>query len=148
MCIRDRAESVLRRRRERHERKLDVFRTLMAHRAAGLSPAHVEALNRIDIEFRGNRKVTAAWKSYIDHLNDHSLTPETWGARKEDLLTDLLSEMARALNYDFDRVHIKRAAYYPQGYGDIDQDQLAIRKGLAAVLKLSLIHISEPTRPY
>ncbi len=29
----------------------------------------------------------------------------------------------------------KRAAYYPQGHGDIEQDQLVIRKGLAAVLK-------------
>jgi hypothetical protein len=42
--------------------------------------------------------------------------------------------MAQSLGYQFDRVHIKRAAYYPQGYGDIEQDQMVIRKGLAAVL--------------
>jgi hypothetical protein len=45
------AEKFLHSRRERRQRKLEVFRTLMANRAAGLSPAHVEALNRIDIEF-------------------------------------------------------------------------------------------------
>lgn len=129
------AERFLHRRRERRQRKLEVFRTLMANRAAGLSPAHVEALNRIDIEFYGERKITDSWKAYLDHLNDRSLTPEAWGTRTQDLLAELLYAMAQSLGYLFDRVHIKRAAYYPQGYGDIEQDQLVIRKGLTSVLK-------------
>ncbi|MGZ8373522.1 MAG: DUF6680 family protein [Nitrospira sp.] len=129
------AESFLQRRRERRQRKLEVFRTLMANRAAGLSPAHVEALNRIDIEFHDERRITDAWKAYLDHLNDRSLNPESWGTRTQDLLVELLYAMGQSLGYEFDRVHIKRAAYYPQGYGDLEQDQLVIRKGLAAVLR-------------
>ena len=39
--------------KERRGRKLQVFHTLMATRGARLSPMHVEALNRIDIEFYG-----------------------------------------------------------------------------------------------
>ena len=40
-------------RKEEKERKMHVFRTLMATRAAPLSPLHVEALNMIDIVFWG-----------------------------------------------------------------------------------------------
>ena len=39
--------------RETKERKLNVFRSLMATRGAILSPIHVEALNRIDISTGG-----------------------------------------------------------------------------------------------
>jgi|SRR5690349_21313932 hypothetical protein len=44
-------ERILEALKERRRRKLTVFHTLMATRGARLSPAHVEALNRIDIEF-------------------------------------------------------------------------------------------------
>lgn len=39
--------------RESRDRRLRIFHTLMATRAARTSPAHVEALNRIDLEFSG-----------------------------------------------------------------------------------------------
>ena len=59
--------------KEVKKRKMDIFRTLMATRAAGLSPQHVEALNRIDVEFyaddKKTKKVFDAWKIYHDHLN-------------------------------------------------------------------------------
>ena len=42
--------------RENRERKLRVFKTLMATRAATVSPDHVQALNMIDLEFSGKRK--------------------------------------------------------------------------------------------
>lgn len=129
------AEKFLHRRRQHRDRKLEVFRTLMATRGSTLSPAHVEALNRIDIEFYDEKTITDTWKTYLDHLNDRSLPPEAWAAKLPDHLTDLLFVMGRSLGYNFDKVHIKRATYYPQGYGDIEQDQLAIRKGVLAVLK-------------
>ena len=40
-------------RQEAKKRRIDIFRTLMATRTMGLSPVHVEALNRIDVEFYG-----------------------------------------------------------------------------------------------
>lgn len=52
------------------ERKLAIFKVLMATRAYNVSWTHVEALNRIDLEFdHNNRKekaVIAAWKEYIE----------------------------------------------------------------------------------
>ena len=40
-------------RREKRQRRLKLFRTLMMTRAARLVPDHVNALNMIDIEFSG-----------------------------------------------------------------------------------------------
>jgi len=127
-------EKLLEERRERKRRKLDLFRTLMSTRAAGLFPVHVDALNRIDIEFQHDTKVTEAWKGYSDHLNSKALTGDAWEDKRKDVLTDLLHVMAKSLGYHFDKVHIKRAAYYPQGYGDAEQDNLMIRKGFVKVI--------------
>ncbi|MDE2314976.1 MAG: hypothetical protein KGK06_01085, partial [Xanthomonadaceae bacterium] len=38
-------------KKEVRERQLWIFKTLMATRASSMSPHHVEALNRIDLEF-------------------------------------------------------------------------------------------------
>lgn len=41
----------LNKKTEEKNRKMGIFRDLMATRATALSPKHVEALNRIEIEF-------------------------------------------------------------------------------------------------
>lgn len=130
----------LERRRQYRERRLNIFRTLMGTRAAGLSPDHVQALNMIDIEFYGGsrktKEVLRAWRTYLDHLGDKkSFTQESWIEKRTDLFIDLLHNMAVCLNYDFDKVHIKRTSYFPQGYGDMEDDQNIIRKGLVALVK-------------
>jgi len=128
--------------KEVKKRKMDIFRTLMATRAAGLSLQHVEALNRIDVEFstkdKKSKGVFDAWKIYHDHL--HIGQPkekelETWLAKRGDLLTDLLYEMALYFGYSFDKVHIKRGHYYPRGYGDIEYELMTIRKGLVRIFE-------------
>jgi hypothetical protein len=135
------AQKYLESRRQARDRKLAIFKTLMATRATPLSPYHVEALNMIDVEFYGRRKkdknVIQAWKSYLDHLtnapkdeNKNSM----WFERINDLSTDLLYEMAIALGYDFDKVHIRRGIYIPKGHTDLEMEQNAIRKGLVEVL--------------
>jgi hypothetical protein len=42
--------------------------------------------------------------------------------------------MATTLGYDFDKTHIKRSSYYPQGYGDYENDHMIIRKGLVEII--------------
>ena len=128
-----------------------VFRTLMATRAARLSPEHVRALNMIDMAFYGtkfwglhyqrpaSKAVSRNWKAYFDSLSmdltgftpdQHQRLLET----RDDKFTDLLASMAVAQNYDFDKVHLKRNMYSPQLHADIDSDQRIIREGLARVL--------------
>lgn len=126
------------RRRAVEARRLELFRSLMATRASGLAPEHVRALNMIDVEFTGrdnkSRDVLRAWKAYVDHLNTPAGS-EVWGARREDMLVELLYNMAVALGYDFDKTHIRRTSYFPKGYGDLEWDQLQMRKSLLSVLQ-------------
>ena len=118
----------------------------MATRGARMSPSHVEALNRIDVEFYGIREVLDAWRVYFDHLNPNPpfvppnpLQPasniQQWVDKGQDLFTDLLSKMAKELNYSFDPVVLKKGGYFPIGHGDIDQDQQAIRRSARDILE-------------
>jgi len=126
-------------KKEERERKLQVFKTLMATRAYTISWDHVVALNRIDLEFdKDNKKekaVIEAWKAYLDLLGDKSLTPEQWGIKRVDLLVELLYTMARVLAYDFDKTHIKNSSYSPVAHGNIEDEQKALRAGLIDVLE-------------
>ena len=148
-------DKYLERKRNKKERKLGVFKTLMATRGRGLDPRHVEALNMIDLEFEGNKSVTDAWKAYLDHLvnipkypttegrneeqqnSDKTLYDSqmsTWGNQKEDYLADLLYNMGSSLKYDFDKTHIKRSIYSPRGHADIENEQQFLRKALIELL--------------
>jgi hypothetical protein len=126
-------------KKEERERKLQVFKTLMATRAYTISWDHVVALNRIDLEFdKDNKKekaVIEAWKAYLDLLGDKSMTPEQWGIKRVDLLVELLHKMAQVLDYDFDKTHIKNSSYSPVAHGNIEDEQKALRVGLIEVLE-------------
>lgn len=134
-------QKYLERTRTDLNRKLDVFKTLMATRGSSLSYQHVEALNRIDLEFSNDKKyekVIEAWKEYFDNLSKHDQTKEelvVWGARNEELLANLLYEMALSLHYKFDKVLIKRNIYSPVGHANIEMENNIIRKGLMNLMK-------------
>ena len=146
-------------RREIRQRKLWIFKTLMATRISTLAPHHVEALNRIDLEFNPKRpkekEVINAWKAYLDHLNQNQASfsleqMRSWVERRIDLLCDLLHTMANVLDYDFDKTHIKNACYYPRGYGEHEADWMAIRVAARELtegkrsIPISLVNIPPP----
>ncbi len=129
--------------KEARNRKLMIFKTLMATRGTPLAPTHVEALNRIDLEFDGKdakeKRVIVAWKTYLDHLisgpgdqkdPNFKIKLESWSDKNRDLLASLLNKMANSLNYDFDEVHLKKGIYIPKGHSDIEFEQTLIRRGL------------------
>ena len=127
--------------REERGRRLWVFKTLMATRAATVSPEHVQALNMIDLEFRGKRykSVTDAWKAYLDHLASFpkeggEAAQQQWGERRVDRLTTLLMEMGKSLGYEFDEVHVKKGVYAPEAHGQIENENMLVRRGLIRVL--------------
>lgn len=135
--------------REKRNRRLTLFKTLMSTRAERLSRDHVQALNMIDIEFYGRRlfgtryqtskekKVTNAWKNYNDHLNQKKSydTVESWIRGGDTLFTRILYEMSIALGYDYDEVQLKRDSYRPEAHVNIENAQLDVLTGLASVLK-------------
>lgn len=125
--------------KEVRERKLNIFKTLMATRSYLTSYDHVLTLNKIDLEFdktiRKEKDVIDAWKAYLDLLCDKSIAPDQWSVKRLDLFVELLHKMALVLDYDFDKTHIKNSSYAPIVHGDIEDEQRALRKGLIQILE-------------
>ena len=131
------------RRLGRRHRQLVIFKELMATRATRLSPRHVDALNAIEVEFseggNGDKLVLDAWRLYLDHLdaspNKMSESQfELWQKTRDELLTDLLYEMSRALQYDFDKLALKKNIYSPMGHGDIETYQRLVRQYVIEII--------------
>jgi len=140
--------------REDKTKKLAIFKILMTSRKAVLSPAHVEALNMIDLEFSvknpNDKRVLEAWNLYRDHL--YSLTDDEkkshsddekksdfqnkldrWIEKKDELLIELLYEMSSAVGYEFNKVDLKRGDYTPIAYGNMEAAQAKIIDGVLAL---------------
>lgn len=119
-------------------RKLDIFKTLMATRAYNVSWIHVEALNRIDLEFdrkhKKEKEVIDAWKEYLDLLGNGTIQADQWNVKRVELLVELLHKMATVLDYDFDKTHIKNSSYSPRVHGETEEQQSVLRKRLVELL--------------
>jgi hypothetical protein len=127
------------RRQEKRNQKLWVFGTLMSNRATVIAPDFVRALNYIDVVFYKNDDVRAKWKALLTHYNsdlykDEKAGPMTY-EKARDLTAELLTEMAKDLNYEFNYTHIKENAYYPRGHEEIERKTSQLREYGIAVLK-------------
>jgi hypothetical protein len=117
------------------DRRNHIFRVLMGTRAAVLSPAHVEALNAIPVEFYGSsvrlKTINETWKVFLDHhmQQDAPLT-DAWWQKRQDLFVDLLHLIAQFLGYGFSRSQLARDIYNPQAHGELETEQTIIRKGI------------------
>jgi hypothetical protein len=135
-------QKYLERWRAENERRNNVFKTLMSTRTTRLAPAHVSALNLINIEFSGKktrfRKVRSAWKAYFTHLGDPVPSEEAhkpvFFAKREELFTDMLYEMGAALDYDFDKTEISKEVYGTIYHKNLEEDQELLRKKLVEIL--------------
>lgn len=135
--------------RDKKNRRLAIFKTLMSTRGERLNRDHVQALNMIDIEFDGRRDtwfsrqnkkekgVTEAWKKYKDHLDSRKNYDliSSWIKDGDELFIGLLYRMSRALGYDYDEVQIKRDCYRPEAHASVENAQLDVLEGLAKVLR-------------
>ena len=81
--------------------------------------------------------VIESWKIYLDHLNSPQLKQDDpnyrvkldqWTEKSRSLLVDLLKVMGQCLGYDFDKVHLMKGAYSPQGHANIEMEQNLIRR--------------------
>ena len=112
--------------KEKRERKLWVFKTLMVTRGTHSersSRDHVRALNLIDIEFSGKKEVLVAWRKY-HHIISHVETPlYTLIYDPDAALIDLLHSMSEVLGYKFKKEYIRRLSRVPRGYADKIRDE-------------------------
>jgi hypothetical protein len=105
----------------KYNRRLNVFRMLMATRRVGISPDHVNAINLVEVDFYGCAAVEAEWKTYKNHLNDNSRPEdETWRRTKEKLLSKLLFEIAKVLKFNIPAIEIFEGGYAPSGWAHRD----------------------------
>lgn len=129
------AQKWLERNRAIQDRRAAIFRTLMATRAAVLSPVHVEALNAIPVEFYGTKgklkEINDSWKLFLDHHQPDAQTNDVWLQKRVDLFQDLLHLIAQYLGYGFSRAQLARDIYNPQAHGELESEQTIIRKGIA-----------------
>ena len=129
--------------RAAHERKEWVFRTLMSTRAARLRIEHVAAINQIDFAFprKSCAAVQDAWGLYRQHLRHPDATAEeapvvrAWQTKANDLLADLLHQMAIDLKIPFSKSEITDNSYYPDAYVTDEVVQQEIKHLLLHVLK-------------
>ncbi|MGA8538405.1 MAG: DUF6680 family protein [Terriglobales bacterium] len=123
--------------REARSRKQYIFKTLMTYRATPLNSSFVQALNLIDVEFVADndneRAVRDAWKELLDHFNSYKEAKDPV-ERSRELTAVLLSAIGKSLGYKFDKVYLKKGAYYPAFALNVEQEQHALRRSLLAVL--------------
>jgi hypothetical protein len=132
--------------REGRGAKLAIFKDLMGTRSFTLSPIHVQALNRIDLEFTGDspseRDVRKIWREYLDHLSSLPAEPtarqqklSSWLEKNQDYLAELLVAMGECVGYSFDKVYMKKGIYSPEGHAAEYFDNWAIRTSLRELLQ-------------
>lgn len=117
-------------RKAKKDVKLSLFLRLMAHRGT-VRQEYVDALNQIDVIFQDEPTVRSAWRAYYDSLHPKSQHFEN----SSSFLLDLLSEIAKVLNYkDLKQTEIARF-YAPQDHEDHERLVGAINQELLRILK-------------
>ena len=123
-----------------HDRRMEIFRTLMRTRKMPIHYDHVGALNLVEIEFAHDAKVIAAWKDYLKNLSERmpaNMSSEDQAAltqKRDSLLTKLISEIATVLKFKVEQLDILEGNYIPQGWSDDEWEQKVVRRSLIAVL--------------
>jgi hypothetical protein len=132
------AQVYLEKRRAVKTRRLNLFYALMRTRAAPLAPDAVNALNAVPLEFYREAEIMEAYRSFIAHINTPPPTETgwpAWGERRADLFMDLIHKIAQKVGYAFTVADLKSQFYAPQMHQTVDEENAAIRAGLAKILR-------------
>jgi hypothetical protein len=133
--------------RRYRERRLAIFRSLMATRRTAAAPEKVNALNLVEIEFYGAQSVQTAHQAVMTHINTPAPLPSGWNERHRTLMTRLLSEMAKVLGYNLPQLDVLEGGYYPQGLMDIELEQQTLRRALIETLSGQRPLVVSPAAP-
>ncbi|WP_193187634.1 DUF6680 family protein [Nisaea sediminum] len=137
--------------REKRERRMEVFRTLMRTRRTPMYPEHVGALNLVEIEFFDQKDVVQKLRDLFAHLGGQQARSESertdipgltsdqirqrdnsYGRRlseeRERLRSKLLHSIAKSLGFNIEQLEIFEGGYSPQGWANIEDEQSLIRR--------------------
>jgi len=143
-----RVQKKLEARKEKEQRKLFIFKTLVATYATRVSPDHIQALNMINIEFYGIEHVLNSWHLYQNHLTtavadanntsipleERELKAKEWIDRGSDLFIDLLVCMSKEVGYPFDKTTLSNGIYYPIAHQRLEDENRFLRQGLLDII--------------
>lgn len=143
-----RVQTKLEAAKEKRQRKLIIFKTLIATYATRVSPDHIQALNMINIEFYGIESVLDSWRLYHQHLitpdpqaNDASLSikerndfAEKWLQNGNELFINMLVEMSNEVGFPFDQPTLSIGVYYPGAQQKIEEENIILREGLIKII--------------
>ena len=124
-------------RRERHDRRLNIFRTLMANRASVTNAEFIKALNLIEIDFHGEVRVLNAWKDYFKNLGESFAIDDPrirqLSEKRHRLFVVLLDTIAKSVGIKIEQLSILDGGYYPDGAVRVEAEQAAIRELFAGI---------------
>lgn len=128
--------------REKKKQRIRLYFTAMALRGFWLHQDSVRALNSIDTVFdkKKDKPVRDAWAGVIKHAytkrppDSDPVGQQTWDNRLFDLRVDLYQVLGKAVGYDHTIDYIKNQSYTPQAYGDLELEQMLLRRGLLKVI--------------
>jgi hypothetical protein len=112
------------------DRRVVIYRTLMATRAIRLGPRHVEALNAIPLDFYGYKSVMDGWEEYFAQLHREGPSQDIWNTENQRLFIVLVTEIGRTIGFTFNAAEVERA-YFPKGHHAIQNDQQVVQYFLA-----------------
>ena len=127
--------------REDRKRKLEIFRDLIAYRGKPMFHQFIRALNLVEIEFDGDKKVLGAWNQYIVRVRKGPQDDEPDTEFIDDtriLRTNLLREIASRLNIQAKSLDEHSIGYFPEKFEISDYHESKIRESL-----LHIIHKKE-----
>jgi hypothetical protein len=122
--------------RQKYDRRLYIFRTLMATRRSNLSPEHIAAFNQIELDFQNDPDVMTPYRALMKHLNtpfDYAKENNRVARERQSLRTKILSAMAKNLHIRVEQLEILEGGYMPQGHVDVEREQTAIRRLLTEI---------------
>ena len=129
--------------REKKERRVNLYRTVMSLRAQWLNPDSVRALNSIDTIFdkRRDKPVRDAWAKVIAHVyteppdaNTRPNEARDWNDRLVDLRVDLYQLLGNAVGYNHTIEYIKTHFYNPNAYANAELENQQIRQQFAKAI--------------
>jgi hypothetical protein len=144
------AQKYLERWQWRRQQRIEIFYALMGTRATRLAPSHVNALNRIELEFRPRRldwlfrqraardkAVIEAWRIYARHLHTDSdqSNAVAWARDGSAHFYELLFKISVALGYDYQKSELLQGAYYPMGHAGTEELQQELLLNAVKVVK-------------
>lgn len=120
-------QALTERRRRRYERRLYIFRTLLANSVNIVSLDFVSAFNMILIEYGSKTKVRYWHNEFINHVNlPAAKTKAELDARNKafnGILVKLIEELAKSIHIKIEQLDISNKIYWPKGFNDIAEKQ-------------------------